>query len=105
MMESPTGRILTLICALVLLAGCTHGGSVERLQAGMTREQVQSIMGPAVGEAHSPGRECAYYTVLKDFWSRTPWSLSNRYFVCYADGRVETFGRADATTSARMTAR
>jgi hypothetical protein len=28
-----------------------------------------------------------------------PWSLSERYYVCYDDGRVETFGKADATTS------
>ena len=40
-----------------------------------------------------------YYTVLKDFWSRTPWSLSNRYYVCYDDGKVKSFGRADAPTS------
>ena len=49
--------------------------------------------------AHAPGAQCSYYTVLKDFWSRTPWSLSNRYYVCYDDGRVKSFGRTDTPTS------
>ena len=88
-----------------LLTGCVTGSNVERVQAGMDREQVYSIMGPPEGVAHSPGKECAYYTVYKDFWARTPWSMSNRYYVCYVDGRVATFGRADQTTSAEMTAR
>lgn len=84
------------VASAILLGGCVTGGSVERLQAGMDRNQVQSIMGPPEGEAHSPGKQCSYYTVLKDFWNRTPWSLSNRYYVCFTDGRVETFGRADS---------
>ncbi|MBX9944582.1 MAG: outer membrane protein assembly factor BamE [Reyranella sp.] len=79
-----------------LLAACgVHGGNLERVQAGMNREQVQSILGPPEVVAYTPGKDCAYYTVLKDFWSRTPWSLSDRYYVCYADGKVQTFGRAD----------
>jgi hypothetical protein len=40
--------------------------------------------------------------VLKDFWSRTPWSMSDRYYVCFTDGKVDTYGKA--TQSAQMTA-
>ena len=84
-----------------LLGACTavHGSNLERIQAGMSRDQVQSIMGPPEGVAHAPGKECSYYTVLKNFWSRTPWSLSDRYYVCYGDGKVETFGRVDTPSS------
>ena len=35
---------------------------------------------------------------LKDFWSRVPWSLSDRYYVCYDDGKVESFGKVGAST-------
>ena len=49
--------------------------------------------------AHAPGSQCSYYTVLKDFWSRTPWTMTNRYVVCYDDGKVKSFGRADTPTS------
>jgi hypothetical protein len=79
----------------VLAGGCVHGGSLEQVHAGMTREQVASLMGPADMSTSTPGRECAYYTVLKDFWSRVPWDMSDPYYVCYTeDGKVDTFGRA-----------
>ena len=91
----------SLLTAL-LLAGCVHGDNVERLQAGMDREQVRAVMGPPEGSTYTPGKDCAYYTVLRDFWSRTPWSMSDRYYVCFTDGKVETYGKA--TQSAQMTA-
>lgn len=95
-------KYLPYLLASLLLAGCVHGDSVERLQAGMDREQVRAVMGPPEGSAHSPGKDCAYYTVLKDFWSLTPWSMSDRYYVCFTDGKVDTYGKA--SQSAQMTA-
>ena len=79
-----------------LTAGCVHGSAVEQVHAGMSREEVSSVMGPPESVAAEPGRECAYYTVLKDFMSRTPWSMSDRYYVCYASGKVDTFGKAQS---------
>ncbi len=96
-------KYLPCLLAPLLLAGCVHGDNVERLQAGMDRQQVRSVMGPPEGSAHSPGKDCAYYTVLKDFWSRTPWSMSDRYYVCFTDGKVDTYGRVDQPASAQMT--
>lgn len=91
------------LLAFALLGACVHGNNVERLQAGMSREQVQAIMGPPDGSTHSPGSDCTYYTVLKDFWSRTPWSMSSRYHACFSGDRLETFGRVDRPESAVMT--
>ena len=84
---------LTLLSAL-MATGCVHNSSLEQVHPGMSREEVSSVMGPPDGIAAEPGRECAYYTVLKDFMSRTPWSMSDRYYVCYASGKVDTFGKA-----------
>jgi hypothetical protein len=85
---------------VVLVAGCaTPARTLDQIRPGMSRQQVQSMMGPPQTVAHSPGKECAYYTLLKDFWSRVPWSLSDRYYVCYDDGRVETFGKVDGPQS------
>jgi len=78
-----------------LATGCVHGSSVESIHPGMDRAQVSSILGQPDGTSNEPGRECAYYTVLKDFMSRTPWSMSDRYYVCYASGKVDTFGKAE----------
>ena len=95
-------KCLPSLLTALLLAGCVHGDNVERLQAGMDREQVRAFMGPPEGSTYTPGKDCAYYTVLRDFWSRTPWSMSDRYYVCFTDGKVETYGKA--TQSAQMTA-
>ena len=86
-----------LLLLIAPLAGCAvEAKNIDRVQAGMSRGQVRSIMGEPQTVAHSPGKECAYYTMLKDFWSRVPWSLSDRYYVCYDDGKVEAFGKVDA---------
>ena len=79
---------------IAFLAGaCVHGAAVEQVHAGMTREEVAALMGPPNGSTNTAGRERELYTVTKDFWSRVPWSMTDRYYVCFADGKVETFGR------------
>ena len=83
-----------------LLAGCAvEAKNIDRVQAGMIRDQVQAIMGSPETVTHSPGNECAYYALLKDFWSRVPWSLSDRYYVCYDDGKVASFGKVGVAAS------
>jgi hypothetical protein len=77
----------------VALAGCVHVESVERLHAGMDRSQVVTLMGPPETTSSTAGRECATYIVTKDFWSRVPWSMTDRYYVCFVDGKVDTFGK------------
>jgi hypothetical protein len=88
-------RVVLGILSALAASGCVHNESLGHVQAGMSREQVASIMGPSDGSVSEPGRECSYYTVLKDFMSRTPWSMSDRYYICYADGKVDTFGKVD----------
>lgn len=89
-------RPASLLLTALMLAGCAvPAKNIDRVQAGMNRDQVRSIMGQPETVAHAPGKECAYYTMLKDFWSRVPWSLSDRYYVCFDDGKVESFGKVD----------
>jgi SmpA/OmlA family protein len=90
------------ILMALTVGACVHGSSLEQLHAGMSRSEVASLMGPADLSTSTPGRECAYYTVLKDFWSRVPWNMSDRYYVCFSDGKVETFGRADSRADTRQ---
>ena len=86
--------VLPIVMALVACGPQTR--SIDRVQAGMNRDQVQSIIGQPDTVSHAPGTECAYYSLLKDFWSRVPWSVSDRYYVCYESGKVATFGKVDA---------
>lgn len=90
-------RLALALSITALLAGCAvEAKNIARVQAGMDPDQVRSVMGSPDTVAHSPGKECAYYSLLKDFWSRVPWSLSDRYYVCFDDGKVQSFGKVDA---------
>jgi hypothetical protein len=82
----------------LLVTGCVHAATVDQIHAGMDRSQVVALIGPPETSTNTAGRECATYTVTKDFWSRVPWNMTDRYVVCYTDGKVETFGRADQGT-------
>lgn len=87
---------LVVLSATALVGGCAAPArSLDQIRPGMTRQEVQSMIGRPQTVAHSPGKECAYYTLLKDFWSRVPWSVSDRYYVCYDADRVEAFGKVD----------
>jgi hypothetical protein len=82
-----------------LAAACaTPARNMGQIQAGMTPQQVAAIVGPPQAMTYSAGKQCSYYALLKDFWSRVPWSVNDRYYVCYDDGRVESFGKVDTTT-------
>ena len=53
---------LSMAC---LAAGCAvPARNMERLQRGMSHDQVQSIMGQPEAVAYSTGKECAYYVLL-----------------------------------------
>jgi hypothetical protein len=97
-------RLASALLSAGLLAGCA--GSVDEvrldtLRAGMSKDEVETALGPPQSAAYSPGQDCAHYTVMKSFWRRVPWSMTERYVVCYAEGRVDTFGRVDERTAAR----
>jgi SmpA / OmlA family len=96
----PMKRPALVLPMVFVLAGCTVAArNIDHVQAGMNRNQVRPIMGQPDTVAYSPGKECAYYSLLKDFWSRVPWSVSERYYVCYDEGKVESFGKVDAAPS------
>ena len=89
-------RALLGLTIALLMTACVHGGSMEQVHAGMDRSEVVALLGPPEATNNTAGRECALYTVTKDFWSRTPWSMTDRYQVCYTDGRVDTYGLAQS---------
>jgi outer membrane protein assembly factor BamE (lipoprotein component of BamABCDE complex) len=81
-----------------LATACVHAESMDQVHAGMDRGQVTAMLGPPDTTNNTAGRECAYYSLTKDFWSRVPWDMTDRYYVCFADGKVETFGKVDQTS-------
>jgi len=91
-------HVLPALPVALLAAGCVHTASLDQIHAGMDRSQVAALMGSPETTNNTAGHECATYTVTKDFWSRVPWSMTDRYYVCFTDGKVDTFGKADQTS-------
>ena len=91
-------QLILALSMTALLNGCAgEARNIDRVQAGMSPEQVSAIICPPDTASHSPGKECAYYTLLKDFWSRVPWSMADHFYVCFDGGKAESFGTvADA---------
>ena len=92
--------IAGLGAALAGCAGSVDEVRIDQVRAGMTKDEVQAALGPPQSAEYVPGQDCAHYTVMKSFWRRVPWSMTERYVVCYGEGRVETFGRVDERTAA-----
>ena len=81
--------------AALLAGACVHSGAMDQVHAGMSHDEVSALIGQPDGTANTAGRQCEHYTVLKDFWRRVPWDMSEPYYVCYSeDGKVDTFGLA-----------
>jgi hypothetical protein len=88
-------RVLAALLLSLPVAACVHGQSMDQVHAGMTHDEVVAVIGQPDVTSNTAGRECSRYTVSKDFWSRVPWDMSDPYYVCYTDGKVDTFGRAN----------
>jgi len=95
-MDLSMKRFAALLLLPFLFGGCVHGSSMDTVHAGMTPSEVSAVIGQPESTTNTAGRQCDQYTVLKDFMSRTPWSLSDPYYVCYTDGKVDSFGRSIA---------
>jgi hypothetical protein len=92
-------RVAVALSLAGLVAACASPArNMDRVQAGMTPDQVGSVIGRPQAVTYSAGKQCSYYVLLKDFWSRVPWSVNDRYYVCYDNGRVESFGKVDTVT-------
>lgn len=73
----------------VLLSGCATGENIARLEPGMTRPQVDSVMGRPDGYQQRDGYEILKYSNrLMSGWS---WDRSD-YVVLMKDGHVVEYG-------------
>ncbi len=77
-----------------LAAGCAMPReNMNQLRIGMTRAEAQSILGPPDSSAADKTKECAYYSMWRDFWNRRPGDYSDRYYVCFEEGKLSSYGK------------
>ncbi len=88
-------RKAAFLLTTILLAACAAPRSTTNdLELGMTKDQVRSIMGEPDSSAAMAGQgDCYYYSMWRDFWNRSPGNYSDRYYVCFQDGKTVSYGR------------
>lgn len=88
-------KLSIVFCSLLLLTGCAAPRSTtNQLSLGMTKAEVISLMGePDSSAAIKNQGDCYYYSMWRDFWNRSPGNYSDRYYVCFQNGKSVVYGR------------
>lgn len=82
-------RMLVAAAIVLAVSGCATGEQIGRLEPGMTRAQVNSIMGAPDGFQQRDGYEILKYSNrMMSGWS---WDRSD-YFVLLKAGKVVEYG-------------
>lgn len=82
-------KMITIIATAIALSACATGEKIGRIEPGMNRTQVNSIMGPPDGYQQTSGYEVLKYANrMMSGWS---WDRSD-YYVLMQDGKVTGYG-------------
>ena len=84
---------LIAIAVLGAAAGCAAQPSATNdLRAGMTKHQVIALMGTPDSGTGDLEKECSYYNLYRNLWSRPAGHTPDRYSVCFENDAVTSFG-------------
>lgn len=85
---------LILLAAIAALAGCAAPrNQMNDLSAGMSKAQVIKQLGEPDSSRLRNGDDCLLYSFWRDFWSRRPGDYSDRYYTCFTNDRLTSYGR------------
>lgn len=80
------------IVLCLLLAGCATSGKINRVQLGMTKQQVIQTMGQPVSVSAQAGSEYLNYK-LSETSDDAFVGVTTPYYVRLINGKVDSFGR------------
>lgn len=79
---------IKVLLGLLLLGGCAPWKPISKIDLGMTKAQVLAVVGKPESASGSENREYFWYIPVNKFWER--------YYVCFVDGRVTSYGRRES---------
>ncbi len=86
--------ILIISITLILAACAAPRSTTNELELGMSKQEVKALMGEPDSSAAVKGQgDCYYYSMWRDFWNRRPGDYSDRYYVCFQNRKVFSYGR------------
>lgn len=87
---------LILISGLVLTSCVTPRSQTNALEMGMSQEEVMQIMGePESSSLREDGTQCLNYSLWRDFWNRSPGNYSDRYYACFRENMLVSYGNQE----------
>jgi major membrane immunogen (membrane-anchored lipoprotein) len=90
-----------IVVSALLLAGCANSGKINAVQTGMTREQVEAVMGKPVSTS-SQGNLTYLNYKLAETSKDAQWGRETPYYVRLQGGKVESFGRTGDFNSTQV---
>jgi hypothetical protein len=91
--------IVTLIALGTLTSCAAPRSTMNELSLGMSKESVIATMGQPDSTAASKEKgECLMYSLWRDFWNRKPGDYSDRYYTCFNNNKLTSFGRVGDPT-------
>ncbi|WP_446728629.1 outer membrane protein assembly factor BamE domain-containing protein [Pleomorphomonas sp. T1.2MG-36] len=66
---------------------------LSTLEPGMSKEQVVKVLGQPDSSRLRNGESCLMYSMWRDFWNRRPGDYSDRYFACFSNNKLTSYGR------------
>jgi len=86
-------RYYIFLLSFLLISGCATSQKINKVQLGMTKDEVIKIMGPPVSISAQKGVEYLNYS-LSETSDQAFKGITIPYYVRIVNGRVESFGRA-----------
>jgi hypothetical protein len=86
-------KTLMLLAAVAVSSCSMPRENMNQIRVGMNRAEVQGILGPPDSSSADKGKECMYYSMWRDVWNRRPGDYSDRYYVCFEEGKVASYGK------------
>jgi len=89
---------LSFLIVLLCVSGCFSTTPTRQktneLKLGMSPQAVANILGdPDSSSAEQGQGSCYMYSMWKDFWNRRPGDYSDRYYTCFKDDKLISYGR------------
>jgi hypothetical protein len=92
---------IVLLVGILALSGCAETPKLNRLSAGMTKQEVIAIMGqPDTTASPGPGTEYLRYSLSTSGWEAFN-DVAEPYFVELANGKVIAYGHVGDFGSAQ----
>lgn len=87
-------NVIAIFLTLALVGCAAPRAHTNQLELGMSKAEVTKLMGePDSSSASAKKGDCYMYSLWRDFWNRRPGDYSDRYYACFSNDKLTSYGR------------